>query len=226
MGVMDDLLNPSEQERARIADMQARGRGPRHPDGLRGRIGFAQGGVGRDGAAGRFGLLDGASAGGGFGSLFTGAGGVGRWIDPQGRVNIGANAEVAAMRMGLQPTATRPWGLEAGLFTAQAGSTRNRSTAAIGAQANLVEATATGAGRLWGDDQSVRVGGSVGGGMSGRLHYGDDDGDGVPEMGFGFDYGPLSFDLRSETIGRGYQWLRRQLGGGSAAGRAIGGGAR
>jgi hypothetical protein len=225
MDFIDDLLNPSPQERARLADMTAHGRGPRREDGYRGRLGYAQGGTGSWGIAGRAGLLDGATPGGGSGSLFTAQGGAGRWIDPQGRVNYGANADVAALRLGL---GGGPVSAEGGMFTAQAGATINRSTAAIGAQANLIEGALTGAGRLWGDDHMIRGGASYGAGLAGRVHYGDDDSDGIPELGFGFDLGPATFDIKSETLGRGYNWLRRQLGSaaGSGAGRAVGGGVR
>jgi hypothetical protein len=39
---------------------------------------------------------------------------------------------------------------------------------------------------------------SEGGGLAGRLHWGDSDGDKHREFGFGFDAGPLSVDVKSE----------------------------
>lgn len=219
MGLFD-FLDPPAEERARLADMTAHGRGPRREDGLRGRP-YAQGGIGSWGIAGRAGVLDGARPGGGSGSALTAQGGLGRWIDPQGRVNYGVNGEVTGLRAGL---GGGPVTVDGGMFTAQAGASINRSTASIGLQANAVEGNATLAGRLWGDDHSIRGGLSYGAGLAGRLHYGDEDGDGVPELGFGVDILNGSFDIRSETLGRGYNWLRRQLGGaGSGAGRAVGG---
>ena len=44
------------------------------------------------------------------------------------------------------------------------------------------------------------LGVGLGVGAAGRLHWGDEDGDGFQELGFGFDAGPLSYDLESEDI--------------------------
>ncbi|MCA9673727.1 MAG: hypothetical protein KC464_01705, partial [Myxococcales bacterium] len=56
-------------------------------------------------------------------------------------------------------------------------------------------------------DTSVRLGGSEGVGFGGRIHHGDADGDGIAEGGFGIDAGPLSLDVRSELIGRAWNWV-------------------
>jgi hypothetical protein len=70
---------------------------------------------------------------------------------------------------------------------------------AVGAQANAAEASATVGSTGTGDqDQSVRFGVSEGVGMAGRVHWGDADKDGNPEYGVGADFGPVSFDVKTE----------------------------
>jgi hypothetical protein len=77
-----------------------------------------------------------------------------------------------------------------------------------GIQMNAGEAAVTFGGQ--GDDQSqtdggVKIGVSEGAGAGWRLHYGDQDGDQVRELGFGIDAGPLSFDVKSEWLGGLYK---------------------
>lgn len=52
-----------------------------------------------------------------------------------------------------------------------------------------------------------RIGVGAGVGAAGRLHWGDEDGDGVREIGLGADIGPLSFDVKSETLGQVANWV-------------------
>jgi hypothetical protein len=52
------------------------------------------------------------------------------------------------------------------------------------------------------NDTSLKAGLGLGLGLGGRLHSGDKDGDGIRELGFGFDLGPVSFDMKSELLGR------------------------
>ena len=67
------------------------------------------------------------------------------------------------------------------------------------AQANLAEASATIGTTGTGDqDQTVRFGVSEGMGYAGRVHWGDADKDGNPEYGVGADFGPVSFDVKTE----------------------------
>lgn len=88
---------------------------------------------------------------------------------------------------------------DAAVGTASAEASISDQGLSIGAQANLAEASATIGTTGTGDqDQSVRVGASEGVGLAGRLHWGDADKDGNPEYGFGFDYGPASFDIKTE----------------------------
>ena len=52
-----------------------------------------------------------------------------------------------------------------------------------------------------GTQGSRQRGGSAGVGLAGRVHYGDSDGDGVREYRIGADFGPFSFDVKSERLG-------------------------
>lgn len=61
-----------------------------------------------------------------------------------------------------------------------------------------------------GHDQTAKFGVSAGVGMGGGVHWADEDGDGIREIGINgsIALGPgISFDLRSETLGQGYKWL-------------------
>jgi len=98
--------------------------------------------------------------------------------------------------------------LELGVATGAAGYEVTDSTAGAGAQLNLFEGAIRSEEVNDAEDQGesqVRIGGSVGVGAAGRAHYGDADGDGVNEYGFGFDAGPLSFDIKSEYLDIAHQ---------------------
>jgi hypothetical protein len=91
-------------------------------------------------------------------------------------------------------------GLDGGLFGANAEQSIGQDGFTFGAQSYVTQG-----GVRIGDvsksevnDEQLRVGGGVGLGASGRLHWGDQDDDGRKEIGFGFDAGPLSFDLKTE----------------------------
>jgi hypothetical protein len=47
-------------------------------------------------------------------------------------------------------------------------------------------------------DSQTRVGLSAGPSLGARIHWGDSDKDGSREYGFGFDYGPISLDVKTE----------------------------
>lgn len=81
----------------------------------------------------------------------------------------------------------------------------NKKTASLGLQANGAELAANNIGT---QEHNLRFGLSAGEGFGGRLHYGDADKDGVREMGFGFDLGPASFDMRSELLGYSFNMSR------------------
>jgi hypothetical protein len=87
-----------------------------------------------------------------------------------------------------------------GVGTAGAEVSYGTDGLTAGATANLVEGSMTFGAPDKNNpyDESVRIGGSVGMGYAGRLHWGDKDGDGSAEYGFGFDAGPLSLDMKSE----------------------------
>lgn len=150
--------------------------------------------------------------------VLQGNAGIGGWRDAEGRPTYGAEVGGAVGRFQYAPgnRALGGLGVEGAVGSVQAGVSANPSTLSLGAQANAFEVGATMPFRTGRDDQSVRGAFSVGAGAAGRLHYGDDDGDGVPEMGFGADLGigpiGLGFDVRSETLGRAYQALTRLFG--------------
>lgn len=60
-------------------------------------------------------------------------------------------------------------------------------------------------------DTSARVGAGLGLGFGGRGHWGDKDNDGVPEVGFGADFGQFSVDLKSEGVGHCTNFVGDQL---------------
>lgn len=61
-------------------------------------------------------------------------------------------------------------------------------------------------------ENQLRVGAGATLGAAGRLHWGDEDGDGWHELGAGFDAGPWSADLRAEWIHQGLDWGAQKLG--------------
>ena len=144
------------------------------------------------------GLLSGDLGGGARGDVLQAQGHFGGWRDEQGRTNVGVEGDAALARVGMSPGgALGPFGFDAGVLTANAGAKANEETASLGAQANLIEGSVS----LANQEHGLRLGGSVGVGLAGRAHYGDADGDGVREYGFGFDFGPVSADIKSEYIG-------------------------
>lgn len=89
--------------------------------------------------------------------------------------------------------------VDGGAGTASADAWVNDEGAAAGLQANVGEFSGTIGSQGTGDrDGTVRFGVSEGGGYAGRLHWADKDGDGTPEYGVGADFGPVSFDVKTE----------------------------
>lgn len=128
----------------------------------------------------------------------------GRWYGPDGQANYGANADATLARVGMAPgSGLGPLGWDVGVLSAQAGATANSSTAGVGAQANIIDGSVT----LGNDQHSVRGGLSLGVGLAGRAHYGDADGNGIRELGIGADFGPFSFDVKSELAGRAWNGI-------------------
>ena len=95
---------------------------------------------------------------------------------------------------------------DAAAGTASAEASANDDSISVGAQANVGEGSLTlGTSGTKNDDgsdsdldQSFRFGLSAGGGLAGRVHFGDADKDGNPEIGVGADFGFVSFDVKSE----------------------------
>jgi hypothetical protein len=143
----------------------------------------------------------------------------GGWTDDKGKTNVGAEADAAVVRLGMERTNIPGLGgfgagFDGELLSANAGGKFNDETASFGAQANIASI----AGTLGTEEHNARFGVSAGVGLAGRAHYGDADGDGVRELGFGADFGPVSFDVKSELLGHAWNGI-------SSAGSAIGGAA-
>jgi hypothetical protein len=131
-------------------------------------------------ANGRFGLLDPDTGRTGF--VGSAQGGRLNWI-------FGHNS------FGIQS-------LEVDVARASAESSLGPDGITIGAGASLLDAAVT-YGQPSKDsaaDTQVKVGGGVGIGFGGALHWSDDDKDGEREYGFGVDFKFASFDYKSEAL--------------------------
>jgi hypothetical protein len=129
---------------------------------------------------------------------------VGHHIDADGNRAYGLNANANSLRtngsVNFGP-ANGPggfFGWEFGGPEAAAVATASTHTAQGGAWAGYLSGAATLGTRGTEIDESVRLGGFAGAGAAGRLHYGDSDGDGNREYGFGIDAGPILFDYKTE----------------------------
>lgn len=196
------------------------GWGPQKEDG-KARGPFAYAGAERDangnarGYSAGAGLLSGQLGGGARGDVLQAQGHFGGWRDEKGQTNVGFEADAALARVGMERGgALGPFGFDVGVGTANAGGKINEETASLGAQANIIEGSVS-AGT---DEHNGRFGLSLGVGLAGRGHYGDADNDGVRELGFGADFGPVSFDVKSELLGHAWNGI-------SDAGSAIADGA-
>ncbi|MFN0248985.1 MAG: hypothetical protein ACKV2T_19020 [Kofleriaceae bacterium] len=150
-----------------------------------------------------FGLLSGPIGPGTRADVLQAQGHYGAWADENGTRTVGIAGDAGLVKFGMEPGqggGLGPIGFDVGVMTANAGITHNENTTSVGAQANIIE----GAISAGNQEHNMRIGGSVGVGLAGRLHHGDADGDGVNEMGFGFDFGPVSFDMRTEALGHAY----------------------
>ncbi|MBS1123321.1 MAG: hypothetical protein H6Q90_5549 [Deltaproteobacteria bacterium] len=146
------------------------------------------------------------------GDVLQAQGHFGGWRDEQGRTNVGVEGDAALARVGIPlGGALGPVGFDVEALSANAGAKFNEETASLGAQANLIAGSVS-AGTA---EHNARFGMSVGVGAAGRAHYGDSDGDGVRELGIGADFGPFSFDVKSELLGHAWNGI-------SSAGSAIG----
>lgn len=159
------------------------------------------------GASGEFGYT---SPGSPESRVYGGSGGIGQWHDKDGNVNTGANVETGLYKTGQQDSGYTLFGQDVGwdfgVGTANAGAFNKtgkrkdgkmQSTDSVGAGANAMEGSMT----VGDESGSVRMGLSEGVGAAARKHMVDIDGDGEMETsGFGFDAGPVSFDVKSDMI--------------------------
>jgi hypothetical protein len=93
-----------------------------------------------------------------------------------------------------------PFGLDLGVGTAQGEASWGDDGFSAGATANLVEGAVT-LGNFNNNkknESQMKLGLSAGVGLGARGHWGDSDKDGKSEYGFGFDYGPVGFDYKTE----------------------------
>lgn len=146
-------------------------------------------------------------------TLLSGNGFAGARMDDDGTAwhGAGAHAKVAGFDVGYGNPGDGWFGhFAADALGADAEASFNPDKGAqLGATAYLVQGALEG-GHLSADsqhDQIGRFGLAAGVGAAGRLHWDDADGDGIREIGFGADIGPVTFDFKSETLGQGYQWL-------------------
>ena len=125
----------------------------------------------------------------------------GTWQDLHGERQTGVEVDGSFIQGGGEVTD----GLElrGGVLTANAGMKMNDSTTSVGLGANAAEVEGT----VGNEEHSVRGGVSAGLSAGARTHYGDADNDGVRELGFGADIGPVSFDVKSEWLGRAWNWI-------------------
>ncbi len=125
---------------------------------------------------------------------------LGVWGDEKGQ-RIGARGN-AQMAKGNAFSQENGLGVEGSVFSAGAEMSAGSDGATIGAGASVIDGAVTVGGfnrdDSWADSQ-VRGGLGFGVGAAGRLHWSDTDQDGVEEVGFGFDAGPVSFDVKSEA---------------------------
>lgn len=150
------------------------------------------------GVGGGFGLLSGNFGQGAKGDVMQAQGHFGGWSDADGKTQYGAELDAAVVRTGIERGgALGPVGFNVAAFDANANAKVSNETASLGAQANIIGGSISGGT----DEHNFQLGGSIGVGAGGRVHYGDADGDGVREYGFGFDAGPVSFDMKSEVLG-------------------------
>jgi hypothetical protein len=126
-----------------------------------------------------------------------GEGAVGSW-EEEGGVQNGIRAKVGLARSKINEGGIVSGDWEAGT----AGAEFSYGDNGIRAQAG---ATGVGGGMTFGNfekendtDSQVRVGLSAGPSLGVRVHWGDSDGDGIPEIGGGADVGALSIDSKSE----------------------------
>ena len=121
-----------------------------------------------------------------------------------GSASYGLNVEAAGLKtsgMQLPREAGAPeivQGFELGVNEGALQAFVGENGGALGVQANVLSGSYTAATRGTDIDESWRAGLSLGAGAAVRGHWADEDGDGLPEYGLGFDIECLSGDVTSE----------------------------
>ncbi|MEO8704660.1 MAG: hypothetical protein ABI867_31685 [Kofleriaceae bacterium] len=215
------MAEPDEEPPAALAPAVeppiVTGRGPMGPDG-RPHVGFGQATT----VPGRF--LEGGASFGLVGldrpehpahpraEALTGSFGRGTWVDSRGQQTTGAGFEgrVAGIGLGVRPGGSGV-GFDHEAFSLRTGERTVGGLRETGTRASIIDAGVAAGGNVGGDYQYARFGGAVGWGRSRRFGLTDYNGNGRPELSMGFDAGPVSVDVSSETLGRGYVWARRRL---------------
>ena len=144
----------------------------------------------------------------GFGGtpMFAGGMDIGNWDAGNGNSRYGARGNIGLvpdMRGNVGNVLGQPLELEGQMLAANGELSLGGNGFSAGAGASLF----AGGGTL-GDfsqnsqnetsEQTTRMTVGAGVGAGGRLHWGDSDGDGYQEFGYGVDAGPISFDIKSE----------------------------
>jgi len=153
------------------------------------------------GVEGGFGAFHGEATMGGIpvtDDILYGMGKLGAWDNGQGGMRHGASGTVGVGKMSFNNGGQVSGDLEVGTATAEAswgddGATLGAQATAVGGSMSFGKPT-----KASDHDEQVRLGLSEGIGMAGRLHWGDADKDGHREYGLGADFGPFSFDIKSE----------------------------
>jgi hypothetical protein len=118
--------------------------------------------------------------------------------------NIGENARLggranAQMFKGVTSD-NQSFGFDGSVFSAESEMSGGEDGATIGASASVIQGGAR-IGNITSEemnDEQFRAGLGFGTGASARFHSSDQDQDGRREWGIGADFGPLTFDLKSE----------------------------
>lgn len=164
---------------------------------------------------------------GGFASAASADFGIGQFEDTSGTTQVGAAADAHMLKLAMDPTSSLslnsvlstlftspsvfddidvpligdiPVGGEFSMLGIGGGATASEDTLSASGGLDIATAGAT----VGTPTDQLRVAASLGESLGGRLHYGDSDGDGVREMGFGADIGMLSFDFKTEALGQAW----------------------
>jgi len=131
--------------------------------------------------------------------------GGGFYQDEDGKDTIGVNASAETFKYKndhLYENERGKIGLDVAGPGASAKWQGNENTSEAGAGAGMGSIAVTAQTTGTDHDEAARLGYSHGPGAAARIHYGDTDGDGRREYGFGLDVGPVTFDVKTEDPAR------------------------